>query len=270
MQKKSIAQLITVASFASLAVSAQSQVLFDSNGFEAPSYSLGNLTGQNGFVQDGTAAYTVQNTVAASGSQAVQVGGGAGTDWAYVTQATPWSSTATPGVDTLEIQASIARNLSPTASFGYAIDVYNGLTARTFRFGLVANAGVIQPFVTSRFNGTTGLFDATSAVTNVIVGGPVTADTFVNFKAYLNYTTKRVDLFINGSSVTNGLTIPFADLTASDFSDADLQVSTATGATDRGFFDNVKVTAVPEPASMAALGLGIFGLVSRKRRSRSA
>jgi len=239
------------------AISANAVVLFDSGGFET--YTNGALSGQNGWVLDGTANYQVQSTLAL-GTKAVAVAGGAGTSWIYP------DVTYTPSSGELvKINASIARTAG--TSFGYSIDVYNTLTARTTRFGLTMSAGAIRPYVTSRFNGTTLQFDAASAVTNVLVGPAVSASTFVDFEAVLNYSTKKLDLKVNGTSVTGGSTIPFADLTASNISDADFQVSTATGATDTGYLDNYRVEVVPEPASMTALALGVAALARKRRKA---
>jgi hypothetical protein len=134
------------------------------------------------------------------------------------------------------------------------------------RFGLLNNAGVIQPFVTSRF--LSGNFDPTGAVTNVIVGGAVPANTFVNFDAVLNYSTQSFRLKLNGVDV--GFNMPFADLTATDISDADFQISTTANANDIGFMDNyiVSVVAIPEPMSMALVGCGVAasGLFYWRRR----
>jgi hypothetical protein len=253
---------------AAIAVSAVSnaQVLFDSAGFE--SYTTGSLTGQNGFINEVAtgAPFSIGATVGVGGTKGVQVASNGVTNWTY--PALNYTPTAAQNI--VRIDASIARTLGATiSSFGYSIDVYPIVGGRTTRFGLVNNGGVIQPFVTARFNTTTQLFDPTAAAASVLVGGAVAQSTFVDFSAFLNYTSKTMDLLVNGVSVTGGSTIPFADLTATTLGDADFQISTGAGATDSGFLDNYKVTAVPEPASMVAMGLGIAGLAAKRRRKNS-
>ena len=258
--------LSALALLAVATASVQAQTtLFNSNGFEAGSgYVLGDLNGQNGWIVDtppGT--FAVQNSVVAGGTQAVQVtqGSPATTNWIFPLLG------FTPGpTDGVRIQVDLARTIGTTASFGYDIDVYNAAVSRTLRFGLLNNAGVIQPFVTSRF--LSGNFDPTGAVTNVIVGGAVPANTFVNFDAVLNYSTQSFRLKLNGVDV--GFNMPFADLTATDISDADFQISTTANANDIGFMDNyiVSVVAIPEPVSMAlaCCGVAASGLFYWRRR----
>ncbi len=240
--------------------------LFDAGGFEG--YTLGDVTGQSGWLLDTASAtqFTVSSLLPATGTKALRADGGA-TNWAF-----PDLSYTPASTEAVRIQADIARNLGTTSSFGYSIDVYNAnpTFARTFRFGLVNNAGVIQPFVTSRFNTTTQLFDPAGAITNVLVGGAVPADTFVSFDAFFDYNAKRVNLLVNGVSVTGGFDMPFVTLAATDMADADFQVSSVAGADDRGFLDNYLVTtvAIPEPGSLALLGLGGLGALGILRRRR--
>lgn len=242
--------------------------LFDASGFEG--YATGNLTGQNTWTQDsGTAGqFTVIDNGGTIG-KLVQGNGGA----------TAWNFPAIPGApftpaagEQLVIEASLARNVGATAattSFGYSIDVYSP-AARTTRFGLGTDGTSIFGYVTARFNTVTSQFDPTAAVTNVRFSNALAADTLFDFRAVMDYGTKTMDLFFGGTSVTGGSTIPFADLTATALLDADFQVSSVAGATDRGFMDNYRVSTaspVPEPATMAILGVGAAALLRRRRKS---
>ncbi|MBL8086453.1 MAG: PEP-CTERM sorting domain-containing protein [Chthonomonas sp.] len=262
-------KLIALAVLTSAVAASQAVVLYDSNGFEG--FALGNLSGQNNFTTDlATPVFNVQNTFV-QGTKAVQVNGGvAGSNWSYPTTT---AFVPTPTQNIARISVDIARTVSGTTpSFAYAIDVYNtgslNAFARTLRFGLTSSAGNVRAFVTSRFNTTTLQFDAASAVTNVLVTGALTQSTWYRFNVDMNYTTKRARILINNTDIAGGFVIPFADLLAADFSDADLHVSSNVNATDRGYFDNYKVEAVPEPGTIAALGLGAAAILRRRKASK--
>lgn len=229
-----------------LAASAAAQVLFDSAGFE--SYSTGNLPGQNGWTSDSVSTNAI-GAFGVGGSQGLRLSGGS-TNWFYPTL----NYTPTAG-QIIVVECDIARTLfSAAGSFAYAIDIYSPST-RLGRFGLAANAGTVAPFVTSRF--TAGSPDPGGTVANVVIGAAVAQNQFVHFEARLNFSNQSFELLVN--NVSAGF-FPFTAAAAS-LADVDLQVSSAAGQTDFGFFDNyrVNVTAVPEPATFAA-GLGVFGL----------
>jgi len=247
-------------------VSAQ-VTLFDSGGFSAPAYALGNLGGQNGWIND-PAASTRFQVVDIAGNQLVRAAGGtngnSNTSWVFP------DATYTPGaLEQVVIEADIARGVGATAatsSFGWFVDVYGLTGTRTFRFGLGVN-GMNQPviIVTSRFNATTQLFDPTGPVANLIVSGPIAVNAFVSLKATADYTTKSFTLSANGTDLGLGF-FPFVDLATTGIGDADLQVSSAAGRLDVGFFDNYKVSTViiPEPSALGLLAPA--GLVLARRR----
>lgn len=247
MMKRAIVAAIS----AGVVASANAAVLFDSQGFEAPAYSLGILAGQNGWLLDNNppGPFTVQNTLAQSGSQAVRAtGGGTGTNWTF-----PDISYTPASGEIIAIHADLARTLGTTTSFGYLIDVY-APTGRIARAGLGNNAGAIVPVLTT--------LNATGVPTTFLANN----DTFqpnqwVSFDIFLNFAAQTYDLSINGASVATGL--PFTGAGTS-LADADFQVSTAAGANDVGYLDNYRVTTVPTPGAVALLGLG--GLVARRRR----
>jgi len=271
---------VLIALLVSLGVASRSdaasiEVLYDSLGFE--SFNLGALNGQTGglgrpWVVDNAntpgGAYQVQDSVSVSG-KAVRVTSANGTDWAYPESFNP---AFVPGVgQTLVIEADIARTLTTavggTSSFAYAIDVYDPNITRITRFGLVATSGSIRPFVTALASGTS------TTASNFLVGGSINPNQFVSFRGELDFATKTLNLFINGTSVTGASSLFFASLAPTSFSDADFQVSTNAAANDVGYLDNYKITAVPEPSTyaMAAIAMGMSGWhVWRKRRKGDA
>ncbi len=222
-------------------------VLFDSNGFE--SYNLGALKGQNGWQVDGNVNYAVADGVGFGGSRGVTVGGGV-TDWAYPTlNFTPTAN------QIIVVEADLARTLSgATPSFAYAIDFYTPEFTRITRFGLVADSGVIRPFY--------------SGLAGTIFIGPssVSANSFQSFRAELNFSTDTMNLFLNGTNAANNVALL---LNATTLLDADFQVSSNAAATDTGFLDNYRVTAVPEPTTLLLSLTAIPGMFWFGRRYKN-
>jgi hypothetical protein len=248
--------------------------LFNSNGFEAPTYSSGDLIGQSDWIYSGgsnTVAYAVQTATVAGGSQAVQAFGGADRDASFALPY-PDEFIAPTANQLIHIQADIARTVSPATDVSpvFAIDVYNTGDVRTTRFGLFADgSGTISEFVTAPYNNTTNSFDPAGTVQRVNLGSPITAGAFVHFDALLNYSTKTLNLTIGG--VNYGTAIPFADPGASNLLAATLEIGTFPDATDSGFFDNydVSVVTVPEPASGYLCLIGLGALVLLRKRVKS-
>ncbi|RYG40496.1 PEP-CTERM sorting domain-containing protein [bacterium] len=279
---KKLALLATVsAGTALLSALAPAATLFDAGGFEG--YTTGSLIGQNTFqFATGTTGavgnYTVVNQVSSTGvSNNYIAASGTGTSYAFPDLASGAASFTPAAGELISVSADIARNVGTTGALStasYAMDVFS-TTARITRFGLTRNAttNAIGVFVTAPFNTTTGQFQAGQPLFNVTVSAALTANTFYNLESRLNYTTQSMDLYNNGTLFVGN--IPFATAatggagTQTDFSDADFSIVTGTG-NDTGFFDNYKVStiaAVPEPATMAALGLGTAALLRRRRKS---
>lgn len=240
------------------AASASAQIIFDSAGFEGPAYSVGTLTGQNGWTADSPPGGAV--VAGSSGNQFVQVMGGE-TNWFFPTL------NHTPAANTLVVvEADISRILgSTTNSFGYAIDLYNENVQRIGRFGLADNSGTIQVFVTTKVS--LGLPNPSGAEGSLAFGSAISAEQFVQFEVALNYATQTFR--VKADSVDLGYDFPFI-AASSQLADADFQVSSTTGADDYGRLDNylVYATSIPEPSAYAALaGLAALALgVQRRRR----
>ncbi len=236
---------------AGVVASANAAVLFDSQGFEAPTYTLGSLPGQNGWLLDNNppGPFTVQNTVVRSGSQAVRAtGGGTGTNWTF-----PDISYTPAAGEIISVRADLARTVGSTASFGYLLDIYSP-AGRIARAGLGTNAGTIVPVLTT-------LNTAGAPATFLASNATYAANQWVNFEILLNFATQSYDLNIDGISIATNL--PFVGAGAS-LADADFQVSTAATANDVGYLDNYIVETIPTPGALALLGLG--GLAARRRR----
>jgi len=250
-----ISGTVALASF--LAISSNAATLFDSFGFEAPTYSLGNLSGQNGWDFFGPGAATVQNTVVNGGSQAVQLSGAAST-W-------HWPNLGyTPGAGEIvrvsfDVRASAP---APINNFGYFVDVYNTGPEggnRVARTGLFRTAtGSMLALITI---GQTG----PNAPGSYTIGNPLAADTWFNFVMDLNFATDTFAVSVNGSTIASGLSFVTA---STGIGDADLQLSGTAGATDSGFFDNYRVEAIviPEPGVLSIALVGGLAFVALRRR----
>jgi hypothetical protein len=244
--------LLAVAAAALPAGSAGAATLFDSQGFEAPAYSLGNLNGQNGWTTDGSGLATVQNSVVKSGAQAVAVSGNV-TDWHY-----PFLGYAPSPGEIVRVSSDIQRGSSaaPAKNFGFFLDAYTSSIVRFARAGLGVSGG--SPALLATYTGGSG-------VATYIVESGLAWDTWYNIQMDFDFTAKTYDLYLDGA--LKGDNLPFVSSTAADLGDVDLQQSYTTGATDVGYFDNyVVMTVIPEPTSASLLLLGVAGLMLHRRR----
>jgi len=246
---------ITTAAVTLAASSTFGATLFDSQGFEAPTYNLGNLVGQNGWVVDPAAnsgVAQVQNTVFKTGSQAVRMSGGS-TTWAW-----PDLGYTPAAGEFVRVSFDVQRSSFGAANnFGYFVDIYDTTGARIARSGLTRTGtstapGSVQALATIG-GATPGSF---------LIGSPLLNNTWYSFAVDLNFTADTYDVRIDGSLISAGL--PFV-VAANGVGDADLQLSGATGATDSGYFDNYMVEAlvIPEPTAMSLVLLGLAGLGGR-------
>lgn len=234
--------------------------VFDSGGFD--SYTNGNLVGQQTW-----AAYTpaTGNGYQVTGTGDKYVAASlVGTNYAF-----PSNPVVTPAANEgLSVNIDIARTVAATAATStpsYGVGVYDPAGNLTTEFGLSRNSSsnAIGVYVTAPFNTTTGQFQAGQPVFNVTVASGLTAGSFYNLEARLNYASKTVDIFSAGDLFLGG--VPFAANSAT-FSDADLTVNGGlTG--DVGAFDSyvVSTIAVPEPATLSVLGAAGAMLLRRRR-----
>jgi subtilisin-like proprotein convertase family protein len=225
---------LTLAALALAASPAIAAVLFDSQGFELPGYTLGNLAGQNTWAQQGTATATIQNVVVQSGSQAVAIGGTGGT-WFWPSS----SYTPAPG-EVIQINCGIRRGSSenPIKHVGHLLDIYNAAgDARIGRVGLVDDGGPVAAIATS--------VTPDGSLVNYYIAEGLEWDTWYDFKVTLDFAAQTYDVEINGELVATGF--PFVEPTTG-FGDADIQLISTDGATDVGYFDNYIVEIIREPA----------------------
>jgi hypothetical protein len=237
--------LPALALLTALAASASAGVIYDSGGFEAPTFSVGALAGQDSgkWVESGSGATAVvQNSIASSGSQAVQVQRTTGDDRFFPILPT------TPTVKrfvTIDWDMNVARTALDNVSFG----PFFGIQAYTPATLLLGAAGV---------DATTGdvLFEAPNSGVLTVTGTKVNFDQFNHFQLVIDNTAKSVSVLVNNKLAhkANG----FVDPGATGFSDADISALAAQSEppTEPGtaIFDNYKVaTSATPPVNMVAL-----------------
>ncbi len=243
-------------------------ILFDSGGFESPSYNLGQLVGQSqtapaamrwtDFVPPGGNTFVVQNTKVNGGTQAVSVSNPSSNP-GFVAPAVNYTPVAN---ELVVLEVDIARTFSA-----------NAMSPSSNLFGAEAYDAVGNPIVSFglRFNDISRTIEAIAARSanpspNDVININVAENQWVGFKAELNFETKQYRLLVNGNLIAANL--PFLSQ-AANLADFDLSHYTVLNATDIGYFDNYRITteAVPEPNTFALCALvGATSIWRRRKR----
>ena len=262
-------KLSLLLALSAIAGAANAVTLFDSAGFEG--YTVGSLTSQNNWTSDFTT--TTYNVASGTSGKYVTISG-SGTNWAYPTAFAGGATSYTPAAnERVLVDIDIARTVGSTGALStanYGIDVYSGTGSRVTSFGLTRNStsNAISLYVIAPFNTTTGAFGGTTNFV-VSISSALTAGSFYNLEAQLNFAAKSVDIYSGGSLFLGN--IPFAYTatgTQASIGDADIYMGSGTG-NDTGAFDNYRVStqAVPEPSALAALGLGAVAVLRRRKKA---
>lgn len=250
-------RLMALGTLLALGASSQAVTLF-SDDFE--SRTLGNIGGQGIWGTDASTQFLVASDAGKFvGTKSLKVnhsGAGAGTTWAYPTLAPSYTVVPSSGVNVLNLSADFymeSGSFTGTGSRQYGFEIF------TTSFSTVASA---------RFS-SDGKVVSFGTGTTTTTGVAVPFDTFFNFRLSLNYTSGQGSMWLNGAQVGSNFNFNTA---LTSIGDGDIRgtnlIPPSSSVSGSAYADNYKFEAVPEPASMAALGLGILGLARRRRSSK--
>lgn len=218
---------------------AQATIIY-STGFESPTFTTGNLDGQNGW--DGhsfatASAAKVQTAVTHAGSQAVAIDASPIPSSAWYVKDLSFNP-ITAGTPIVTVAWSMRVDTGSLLSSAWGVDVYGSDGARV---------GYIQ------VDSTNTVKFAGSATTTTITRG-----TWYDFALVFDYAAHTYQGFLNGTTVAPAATMP----SYNGFGDADLACWGA--GYDKAYFDDYSVVATPEPASLGLLALGALTVLRRR------
>ncbi len=237
---------------ATLPSSASADVVLFETSYEAPEYTLGALSGQNGWIdyEFGNFGNQVVNSgPARSGSQSLRLGKLAGQGAYGTTQRSGPFSTSLPQViveHSIYLEGTNGWNLGPgDYTQGSPFSLYG--PSDVFISQIVVFQGLNVQFAG--------------------VDVPIATDTWLDLKLVLDFPTQTATGYLNGNLIG---TEPFAN-PASQL--ALLEVYGLMGFTTPGpspsfYFDDLRVTAVPEPGSAGLIlaGAGLIAMAVRRQR----
>lgn len=231
------------------AAAAQAQVLAVEN-FDT--LSIGAIGGQSSSGANWSAfsdPFLVSNNRSFSGPNSALKAHGSQTftnEWAWPDIVPEYDSLTTSNKI---VKASVMIYFETGAGLGsFGLDAFQSNPT----FGRVAAVRINQ-------DGSMSLSGQTATTTTA--AGLATLNRWNKVELTMNFATGTASASLNGSNI--GLTGSF---TRTALADVDLFSSRAVGATHLGWFDDYRVEAVPEPASMTALGLGVLALLRRRTK----
>lgn len=263
------------------AATAATFTVIDGEGFEAPDYTTtfngtGQLEGQfastdGGFGSTqwkqspagGTGAATVQNSVVASGSQAVRVDRAAGSDDRWAVPVTGYPAERYVCIDwDMRVEQTVSNTFGPF----FGIEAYDDDAISIARLGMLgvdASTGEVL------------YGDTVDALQPVPTGATVAFGQWNNFHIQLDFLTGTYAGYLNGALVVN---TTFEMPGAGQFTDADIAALAADGSpaaqalTGTAYFDNYFVVEsdtpcypIPEPSTLVA-GLTALAMLAARRR----
>jgi MYXO-CTERM domain-containing protein len=268
-ERETMKKVLGVCALAMVAIAGQASaaVIYDSNGFEAPTFGLGTIENQNGWFVDPAGQATHQvvgptvvggNTVnPASGGQMVRITQTTGTRFSFP-----------------DITAGVASRPAGQDWVINNFDIFapSGQTSTAF-FGVLAFNSSVVTIGGARLRASDGALIVTldpdgagpMAFSNYTIGVNAPFNTWVNLGLAVNVATNQVAV-LSGSSVLISGTGPGTTATAT-LSDFDLISGSNATLTNSMFVDNYIVktdTTAPAPGALGVLGLA--GLVAGRRR----
>jgi MYXO-CTERM domain-containing protein len=237
--------LFSLVALAALAVPARATSVYQT-GFESPTFAVGGLNGQDGWLAP--AAATVQTSTVFAGAQAATFDANGVAGQSLAARFVAYDSAGNPE-QRVDIRGEF---FISAAGAGTNWDVA----------AVDGNAGFIGQLL---------IFNSSVAVlglANTTVGSlPVSRGVWNDFDMVLDYSTGIQSAYINGTLVGQGVfATPSTTLNIYEFG-----VNSAAG-TDALSLDNLSITASPAPLpSVAVMGLALLGglavvRVSRRRR----
>lgn len=240
---------------AALAVIAGSSVAANaalySTGFEAPDYMNGiTLTGSNGWTTLNSAnpVGQIETSTVKSGSQAVKLTRSVSDNGDYGAVINFGGYQTTAEVPAVRVEWDMMVLDGTFKSDIWGVGAFDGPFAERFTMGV---------------NDLNKVVVRNAAIGTVTTSTTVSRNAWNHFQMDLNYQTKKADVSLNGSfigqwSMLNGSTT---------YVDTVLFNRAFTG-NDGAIYDNLQVSTlpVPEPVSMAALGIGAIGLLRRRKK----
>jgi hypothetical protein len=222
--------------------SANAVVLMSEN-FDA--MTVGNpLAGNAGFDAFSDSQYFVSNARSVSGSNSARIDTGAqSTYWA-------WKNLG-PGVGTTGPNKIVIASADIYIESTGTVDTLTGLDAYNSAVNRIAAVRV------QKSTGVVSLVVGTATATNLVA----LTDRWNKLELVMDFNAGTARAVLNGVASANSITIS----TANGVADVDLYSVRNNGATSASHYDNYMVQAVPEPATMTVLALGLAAIARRRK-----